>query len=417
MDSPPVASNGDPHAGHPRPHAGFDPELHHTRARYNAPESGTTIVWYLNSQAVAADNNLLTIPASAVQRNQQWYVSSPRTMDTSRGAGASNTVAIEIRRRPRSMWSSPPPSRARGHARAHLHVLGCLRLFGVGTTISSTRSDRPAEPRKPAQRPPSRSRRVTSGRRPSRRARGRRRGRRRLRHGHGAGHTSRPRTATQHRGTARMLLTPPRGRSLATDVDNDPLTFDCAVGTKDFGPGPAYTARFPVGTTIVSCSVSDGTSTVDGDLPGRHRECLPSSRSPEPERSNPAPVSAHRHRPGSPRDDPSPTQWSDVSSPVPIALSGADNTVRRLHAVRGRRLCPGVHRLERLGAGVRPDDGDGDAACTACEPRSRTSDDGRRGERSPSTAPQRSIRTAEPSPTSGQSRRAWCSSAARPAPW
>jgi PKD repeat protein len=292
----------------------------------NDAESGTTIVWYLNGQIAAAYNNLLAVPGTAVQRNQQWYaVIMPSDGYLFGPAVKSNVVTV----------GDPPPSAQSvvisPAAPRHADMLTLSYSYSdpgaypeSGTTIVWMKNGT-VQPMLANQRlvpPPLTKGDVwTATVTPS--------------DGFaiGASVTSPPVTVQDTAPVlnpiadiakpATMLLTSASWTVSGTDIDNDLLTFDCAIGSRDLGPGPSYTASFPVGTTLVSCSVSDGTATTTGTFHVAIGDVPPVVAVPPAQTVNPGAVSLTATG-QDPLGRPVAYQWTLLSGPASLPLTGAD---------------------------------------------------------------------------------------------
>jgi PKD repeat protein len=226
------------------------------------PENGTTIVWYVNGQGNATYNNQTSIPAADVQRNQSWYaVITPRDGIAFGASVTTNTVVVtDPPPSAQSLTITPPQPTHADTLRVSYTYAGIYPE--QGTTIAWTRNGtiQNALANQVTVPPPlirgdtwvvtvTPSDGTVSGN---------------------------PVTATAViQDTAPVLnslpsitlnatgihTTPASWTVSATDVDGDALTYDCSFPGTDLGPGPSFTEAFPIGTTLVTCTASDGTLT------------------------------------------------------------------------------------------------------------------------------------------------------------
>ncbi len=325
VDTPPAAANVLISPTNPSPQQALSVGYAYADADGD-PESGSTIVWYLNGQAVPADNNLATIPASAVQRNQRWYaVVTPKDGYLFGAAAQSNTVLI-----------GDPPPQALGVTLtpalpAHADTLQVSYQYSdsfgyseSGTTIAWTKNGvaQPTLANQSKVLPP-----LTKGDvwqatvTPS--------------DGYAIG-AGVPSAAVTVQDTAPVLGALPnvaeQAQSLlttvswmvsATDVDGDPLTFDCAVGANDLGSGPSYSAAFPIGTTAVTCTAFDGTLTTPGTFTVAIGDVPPVVAVTPSQTVNPGVVTLAANG-MDPLGRPVTYAWNVVSGPSSVQLTGAD---------------------------------------------------------------------------------------------
>jgi PKD repeat protein len=227
-------------------------------------ENGTTIFWYLNGQGQAGYNNQKTVPASAIQRNQSWYaVVTPKDGIAFGAPVTSNTVVIGDPA-PQALNATITPANPK-HADTLQLAYAYSGLYPEsGTTICWSRNGTVQDTLANARSVPPPLVRgdvwvatVT----PS----------------DGTATGDPASTSVMIQDTAPVLgVLPDLSRTAtglttsvswtvsATDIDGDGLSFDCSTPQQDLGHGPAYTTAFPIGSTLVTCAVSDGTLTATG---------------------------------------------------------------------------------------------------------------------------------------------------------
>jgi PKD repeat protein len=327
VDTPPVASNVLVSQGTPGPQQPLTLTYTYSDADGD-PENGTTIMWFLNSQLVATYNNLTTVPASVVQRNQKWYaVVTPKDGYLFGTAAQSNTLLI----------GDPPPTVQNValtpampmHADT-LHVTYTYSdPFGYpesGTTIAWTKNGvaQPTFANQTMVPPP-----LTKGDvwvakvTPS--------------DGYSVGTSvsSSPVTVQDTAPVlsalpniaepAQALMTSVSWMVSATDSDGDSITFDCSIGSMDLGPGPAYAVPFPVGTTVVTCTASDGTLTTTGSFTVAIGDVPPVVAVTQSQTINPGIVTLAANG-MDPLGRPITYSWSLVSGPTTVQLTGASTS-------------------------------------------------------------------------------------------
>jgi PKD repeat protein len=265
IDEPPVASDVVVTPAHPLAQQSLTLSYTYTDAE-SIPESGTTIRWFLNGSGQVTFNDQKTIQPPLTPRNQSWYaVVTPRDGVQFGVPVTSNTVVVTV----------PPPQVSNvtisPAAPKHADSLQLSYTYSgvypeVGSTIVWTRNGAPQPLLVGARTVPAP---LTKGDTwvatvtPS--------------DGTEAGTPASATVVVQDTAPvlnalssitkpATGMTTPVPWTVSASDVDGDALTYDCSIPAMDLGAGPAYNVAFPLGTTVVTCTVTDGTLMATGSF-------------------------------------------------------------------------------------------------------------------------------------------------------
>jgi PKD repeat protein len=287
------------------------------------PENGTTIIWYLNGQGDAAFNGQMTIPAASVQRNQSWYAVVTPSDGIVSGTGVNSNTVVVGDPPPQALGVTITPAQPK-HANSLLLTYSYSGFYPeAGTTIAWQRNgvtQQALANQKVVPAPLTRGDTWIATVTPS--------------DGTATGAPAAATVVVQPTApilnalpavtmTATGLTTPVSWTVSGTDVDSDPITFDCSVPGKDLGAGPAYTFAFPIGTTVVTCAATANMLTSTGTFNVTIENAPPQLSVTPSETVNPGLVTLTATA-QDPLNRPLTYAWTQLRGP-PIAQPGAQS--------------------------------------------------------------------------------------------